>query len=73
MRDIQLVLKRWGGWARDNSSIDYSHIAAGFKGLLPYKSALRHSCCDNDGIIIDGCIAKLKKVKPEENDLNKVC
>lgn len=35
MRDIQLVLERWGGWASgDNSGVDYSPIAAGFKGCF---------------------------------------
>lgn len=37
MRDISLVLERWGSWAAmDSSGVDYSHIAAGFKGLLPH-------------------------------------
>lgn len=36
MRDIQLVLQKWGTWAHEgNSDVDYSSIAAGFKGLLP--------------------------------------
>ncbi|HEC1650376.1 TPA: antitermination protein [Yersinia enterocolitica] len=70
MRDISIVLERWGGWAAsDNSGVDYSHIAAGFKGLLPSKSPSRLSCCDDDGIIIDRCIAKLKKFKPDEYEL----
>ncbi|CFR14660.1 MULTISPECIES: antiterminator Q family protein [Yersinia] len=70
MRDISIVLERWGGWAAsDNSGVDYSHIAAGFKGLLPSKSPSRLSCCDDDGIIIDSCVAKLKKIKPDEYEL----
>ncbi len=34
MSDIQTVLTRWGVWARDNSHLDYPHIASGFKGLV---------------------------------------
>lgn len=35
MRDIQMVLERWGAWAASgNAGVDYSPIAAGFKGLL---------------------------------------
>ncbi len=35
MRDIQMVLERWGGWAAsDSSGVDYSPIAAGFKGFF---------------------------------------
>ncbi|TDB48064.1 antiterminator Q family protein [Photorhabdus luminescens] len=63
MRDIQLVLERWGGWAAsENSGVNYSPIAAGFKGLLPASSKTRLSCCDNDGLIIDTAVGKLKKV-----------
>ncbi|MEB6081511.1 antitermination protein Q [Serratia marcescens] len=65
MRDIQLVLERWGQWAKDNSGVDYSPIAAGFKGLLPNKNKSKPSCCDNDGLIVDGAVGRLKKVRDE--------
>lgn len=69
-RDIQLVLDLWSGWAaNDNSSIDYSPIAAGFKGLLPQTSKNRLSCTDDDGLIIESCLAKLKIKKPYEYSL----
>ncbi|QEZ91908.1 antiterminator Q family protein [Proteus sp. CD3] len=67
MRDIQQVLERWGAWASDvQSGVDYSHIAAGFKGILPYQSSSRISCCDDDGLIIDSAIARLKQLRKEE-------
>ncbi|EFB74016.1 phage antitermination protein Q [Providencia rustigianii DSM 4541] len=66
MRDIQLVLEKWAGWASNNPGVDYSHIAAGFKGLISNKEAPRLSCTDNDGIIIDSVIAKLKAVRKDE-------
>lgn len=70
MRDIQLVLERWGVWARDNSDVDYSHIAAGFKGLLPKTEKSAESCCDSDGLAIDAAVARLRQVrKPEELEL----
>ncbi|CAH6579830.1 antiterminator Q family protein [Citrobacter freundii] len=70
MRDIQMVLERWGGWASaDNSGVDYAHIAAGFKGLLPQTSKTRLSCTDDDALIIEGCLARLKSRKPYEHSL----
>ena len=70
MRDIQMVLERWGGWAAsDSSGVDYSHIAAGFKGLLPQTSKTRLSCTDDDALIIEGCLARLKSRKPYEHSL----
>ncbi|HDG1677316.1 TPA: antitermination protein Q [Kluyvera ascorbata] len=70
MRDIQMVLERWGGWASgDSSDVDYSPIAAGFKGLLPQTSKSRLSCTDNDALIIEGCLARLKSRKPYEHSL----
>ncbi|CVF31227.1 TPA: antitermination protein Q [Serratia marcescens] len=65
MRDIQMVLERWGQWAQDNSGVDYSPIAAGFKGLLPDTRKSKPSCCDNDGLTIDGAVGRLKKVRDE--------
>ncbi|EPE7163207.1 antiterminator Q family protein [Cronobacter sakazakii] len=70
MRDIQKVLELWGGWAAsDSSGVDYSPIAAGFKGLLPQTSKLRLTCTDNDALIIEGCLARLKQRKPYEHSL----
>ncbi|ATC78635.1 antiterminator Q family protein [Proteus mirabilis] len=67
MRDIQQVLEQWGAWASDvQSGVDYSHIAAGFKGVLPYQSSSRISCCDDDGMIIDATIARLQQLRREE-------
>ncbi len=34
MSDIQTILARWGGWAREHSHLDYPHIANGFKGVV---------------------------------------
>ncbi len=68
MRDMSQVLERWAGWAKsDHSSVDYSPIAAGFKGLLPQNSKNILSCSDNDGLIIEGCMARLKAKRPEEH------
>lgn len=69
MRDMYEVLSRWGVWARDNKGVGYSSIAAGFKGLLPQQSTGKQSCTDDDGLIIDSCVAKLQKHRPEEYEL----
>ncbi|HGF2578248.1 TPA: antiterminator Q family protein [Escherichia coli] len=70
MRDIQIILERWGAWAAsDNSGVDYSPIAAGFKGLLPYTSKKRLACSDSDALIIEGCLARLKQKRPYEHSL----
>ncbi|MBZ7296934.1 antiterminator Q family protein [Klebsiella variicola] len=70
MRNIPLVLERWGGWASmDSSGVDYSHIAAGFKGLLPQRGKNRLSCSDDDALIIEGCLARLRDKKPHEHSL----
>lgn len=70
MRDIQMLLERWGGWASsDSSGVDYSPIAAGFKGLLPQTGRSRPSCTDDDALIIEGCLALLKSRKPYEHSL----
>lgn len=62
MRDIQTVLELWGAWAAsDNSGVDYSSIAAGFRGLLPHTTKNRICCTDDDGLIIEGCLSQLRK------------
>lgn len=70
MRDIQMVLDRWGAWAAsDSSGVDYSPIAAGFKGLLPYTSKTRQACSDSDALIIECCLARLRQKRPDEHSL----
>ena len=71
MRDIQQVLVSWGGWAEnEDSGVCFYTIAAGFKGLLPITSKARLSCCDNDGLLVDAAIGRLKKAgRSEEYDL----
>ncbi|MGK3116682.1 antiterminator Q family protein [Candidatus Pantoea formicae] len=70
MRDMSQVLERWAGWARsDRSGVDYSPIAAGFKGLLPLDSKLTLSCTDDDGLVIESCLAKLRTRRPDEHEL----
>lgn len=71
-RDIQLVLERWGTWATtEGSGVDWSPIAAGFKGLLHKTGKARESCCDNDGIIVDSAIGMLKRAG-REDELNLI-
>jgi len=70
MRDIQLILERWGAWSRHRYETDYSPIAAGFKGLLPER-ACATSCTDSDAMIVDSCVGRLKQKRPEEYRLIK--
>lgn len=70
MRDMYDVMDRWGAWAAaDSSGVDWQPIAAGFKGLLPHGKKSRLQCDDDEGIMIDGCVARLRKYKPDEYEL----
>lgn len=70
MRDMYEVMDRWGAWAAsENSGVDWQPIAAGFKGLLPHGKKSRLKCDDDEGIMIDGCVARLRKYKPDEYEL----
>lgn len=70
MRDMYEVMDRWGAWAAsENSGVDWKPIAAGFKGLLPHGKKSRLECDDDEGIMVDGCVARLRKYKPDEYEL----
>ncbi|TNS67193.1 antitermination protein, partial [Escherichia coli] len=70
MRDIQMVLERWGAWVANNhEDVTWSSIAAGFKGLIPSKVKSRPQCCDDDAMVICGCMARLKKSNNDLHDL----
>lgn len=70
MRDIQLVLERWGAWVADNNeSVYWPSIATGFSGLIPSKVKSRPQCCEDDAMIISSCMAKLNQKNSEMHDL----
>lgn len=70
MRDIQMVLVRWGNWSRYKIETDvgFSPIAAGFKGLLS-EGGTMPKCTEDDALIIDSCLARLKLKRPDEYEL----
>ncbi len=62
MRDIQLVLERYGAWvAADHDRVNWNSIAAGFSSLLPSTKKAAPQCCDEDGLAIDGAMQCLLK------------
>ena len=70
MRDIQIVLERWGAWAANNKEdVCWNSIAAGFSGFIPSKVKARPQCCDDDAMVIVGCMATLNKKNPDAHDL----
>ncbi|WP_288875128.1 antiterminator Q family protein [uncultured Kosakonia sp.] len=70
MRDMYEVMDMWGAWAAsDNSGVDWQPVAAGFKGLIPHGKRSRLQCDDDEGIMIDSCVTKLRIVRPNEYQL----
>lgn len=70
MRDISVLLQRWAGWAASESSgVNYARVAAGFRGLLIHSTHRRLSCSDNDGMILDSCISRLKLFNQHQHEL----
>ncbi|EHF8256007.1 antiterminator Q family protein [Phytobacter diazotrophicus] len=62
MRDIQMVLERWGAWAAGGSAnIGYPRTAAGLSRLLPASRQGKPSCCDDDGMFINEAMIRLRK------------
>ncbi|WP_261822137.1 antiterminator Q family protein [Pragia fontium] len=70
MRDMQMVLERFGGWVANNhEDVAWAPIAAGFKGLIPNKIKSRPQCCDDDGLVLNGCMSRLNQSRPDAHDL----
>lgn len=68
-RNMQLVLERWGRWAVSEekcTSVDWPSMSV-TPAQVPVGSG--QSCSDDDGLMIDGCIARLKAVRQEEEIL----
>lgn len=68
MRNIQIILELWGAWSRYRMEMDFSPVAAGFKGLLP-EAKSRLICTDDDAMKIDCCVSKLKMKRPDEYNI----
>lgn len=66
-RDIQKILTHWGGWSAGDhcAAVGWSSVAAGFSDYSPSSSGNRLSCSDEDGLVIDLCVAKLATVGME--------
>lgn len=70
MRDIQMVMKRWGAWAADNrEDVYWPSTAAGFSGLIPSRIRNRLQCCDDDGLILSHVMAGLNSKHQAAHDL----
>ncbi|MXP48885.1 antitermination protein [Pantoea sp. Eser] len=62
MRDIQMVMARWGAWAASGeTNIGYPRTAADLARLLPASRQGRPSCCDDDGMLINEAMIRLSK------------
>ncbi|MBD2779432.1 antiterminator Q family protein [Xenorhabdus szentirmaii] len=65
MRDMRMILNRWGAWVYEGKSpVDWPSVAAGFKGLLPRNRRIRSPCCDDDGMALDAAVLRLKQHDP---------
>ncbi|MDC9604938.1 antiterminator Q family protein [Xenorhabdus griffiniae] len=65
MRDMRMILNQWGEWVYEGKSpVDWSSVAAGFKGLLPSNRRTRSPCCDDDGMALDAAVLRLKQHDP---------
>lgn len=70
MRDMYEVMDMWGAWAAaESSGVDWQPVAAGFKGLLPHGKKIRTQCGDDEGVFIDGCVARMKSFKYSEYEM----
>lgn len=56
-------------YRHNHEDVTWSSIAAGFKGLITSKVKSRPQCCDDDAMIICGCMARLKKNNSDLHDL----
>ncbi|HGJ5864755.1 antiterminator Q family protein [Arsenophonus nasoniae] len=62
-RDIQKILLHWGGWvSQGRINVGWSSICVGFKHGLNPSTIRKLSCSDEDGLIIDSCVARLRSV-----------
>lgn len=64
---MQEVLSRWEAWLVDNTeSVQWYSIVARLKGLISPSSNSCITCSDDDGLLIDGVISNLKRIRKED-------
>jgi hypothetical protein len=68
-RDMQEVLERWGRWAADEeycSRLDWPAMS-----VIPVRKppAGKPRCSDEDGLVIDTCVAHMSTVRHREDIL----
>lgn len=62
-RDIPKILTHWGGWVvQGRVNIGWKSVSATFRDAMKHTGSNKLSCSDEDGMIIDGCVAKLRNV-----------
>ncbi|EHR8986905.1 antitermination protein [Escherichia coli] len=70
MRNIRVVLERWGAWVVNNhEDVSWPLVAAGFNGLFADRLKSRPQCCDDDAMIISECMARLNRNNGDLHDL----
>ncbi|WP_179038251.1 antiterminator Q family protein [Limnobaculum xujianqingii] len=68
-RDMQSVLERWGRWAESEeycSLVDWPALSV-IPGCKPTSG--KPVCSDEDGLVIDTCVAHMSTVRSEEDIL----
>lgn len=70
-RNMQEVLERWGRWAASEekcTSVDWPAMSVPV--IPPAQRRGAHPVCsDDDGLIIDGCVARLGKTVSSPDDM----
>lgn len=68
-RNMQEVLERWGRWAVSEekcTSVDWPAMS-----VTPGQAVLGggKTCSDDDGLMIDGCVSRFKRLRDREDVL----
>lgn len=61
MNNIKTTLEMWGNWARCSTGTEISHINPTFKEAIAAPSSVLLRIDDQQGMLIDSAVCKLKK------------
>ncbi|EMX9203245.1 hypothetical protein AAH374_001009 [Escherichia coli] len=68
-RRLLLVVEKLTHEQFNNTLPSLATDCASCKGLLPHGKKSRIQCDDDEGIMVDSCVARLRKYKPDEFEL----